>query len=47
MEALFRGESFDCTGKSESVQNLVSRYEDIDDCFPEELRKEAAYRDSH
>lgn len=41
MEALFRGESFDCTGKSESVQNLVSRYEDIDDCFPEELRKEA------
>jgi uncharacterized protein with ParB-like and HNH nuclease domain len=41
IEALFEGESFDCAGKSESVQNLVSRYEDIDECFPDELREGA------
>lgn len=41
MEALFEGEPFDYTRKLESVQDLVRRYEDIDECFPEELRSEA------
>ena len=34
MEALFLGESFDTTGKSESVQNLHERYQDLDSLFP-------------
>lgn len=41
MEALFSGTSFDPTGKSESVQNIVARYETIEELFPEELRNEA------
>jgi uncharacterized protein with ParB-like and HNH nuclease domain len=41
MEALFKGESFDPAGRSESVQNIVGRYADITENFPEELRKEA------
>ena len=38
MEALFAGESFDTTGKSESVQNLQERYRDLESHFPSELR---------
>jgi uncharacterized protein with ParB-like and HNH nuclease domain len=41
MEALFQGTPFDATDRSESVQNLVKRFSDIDECFPEELRDEA------
>lgn len=40
MEALFEGEYFDTTGKSESVQNLHERYRDMESHFPEELRDE-------
>ena len=41
MEALFKGDSFDTTDKSESVQNLHERYRDMESHFPEELRREA------
>lgn len=37
MEALFEDEPFDPTEKSESVQNLYQRYQDIDDHFPNRL----------
>src|SRR5260221_4698578 len=38
MDALFDGQDFDSTDKSESVQNLAGRYEDIAKDFPAELR---------
>lgn len=38
MEALFEGRSFDPTGKAESVGNLLGRYQDIDEYFPDELK---------
>ncbi len=41
MEALFAGEPFDLTDRSESVQNLYQRYSDLEDCFPAELRSKA------
>ncbi len=41
MEALFAGKPFDPSAKSESVQNLYQRYQDIDDHFPAELRGDA------
>src|SRR5690349_966812 len=41
MEALFQHQPYDETGKSESVQNIVSRYRDIEVLFPEDLRDEA------
>ena len=41
MEALFAGESFDTTDKSESVQNLQERYRDLESHFPSDLRDEA------
>jgi hypothetical protein len=41
MDALFAGQPFDRTGRSESVQNLHQRFHDLDSCFPEELRHEA------
>lgn len=37
MEALFTGENFDETGQPESVINILNRYRDIKDNFPEEL----------
>lgn len=44
MEALYDdgGENFNTTGRTESVQNLVDRYRDIESCFPGELRDAAA-----
>ena len=39
MHALYDGESFEVTDSPESVQNLVRRYEDLETCFPEELRE--------
>lgn len=41
MEALYNGQSFDLTDRSESVQNLVQRYRDLETCFPEELQGNA------
>lgn len=41
MEALYEGQSFDVADRSESVQNLVQRYRDLETCFPEELRSDA------
>lgn len=41
MEALFTGEYCDPTGKSESVKNIVARFENISDHFPEDLRDDA------
>jgi uncharacterized protein with ParB-like and HNH nuclease domain len=40
MEALYEGQPFDVTDRSESVQNLVQRYRDLESCFPEELRED-------
>lgn len=37
MEAIFEGESFDETDSPESIQNIISRYEDIQELFPSEL----------
>lgn len=41
MEALYEGLSFDLLDRSESVQNLVQRYRDLETCFPQELRDDA------
>lgn len=43
MEALYEdgGATFNTTDRSESVQNLVARYRDLEAVFPEELRGEA------
>jgi hypothetical protein len=41
METLFEGKPFDTAGKVDSVVNLVGRYQDIDEYFPDELREVA------
>lgn len=41
IEALFKKEVFDENGQPESVVNLLSRFQDIDDGFPEELAENA------
>ena len=41
MEALFEQQTFDPTDKSESVQNIVARYNDIEEIFPDELREDS------
>lgn len=38
MDALYEGQLFDVTDRPESVQNLVQRYRDLEQYFPEELR---------
>ncbi len=38
MEALFGRQPIDTAECSESVQNLVGRYRDLESCFPEDLR---------
>jgi hypothetical protein len=38
MEALYEGQPFDLTDRTESVQNLHQRYQDLEACFPVELR---------
>jgi uncharacterized protein with ParB-like and HNH nuclease domain len=40
MEALYGGLSVDVTDSPESVQNLVARYSDLEETFPDELRGE-------
>ncbi len=37
MEALFTGQPFEGNGHPESVRNILHRYQDIEDYFPEEL----------
>lgn len=37
MEALFDGKAYDTAGQSESVQNLIVRFNDIADAFPQEI----------
>lgn len=41
MEALYAGQPVDVTDSPESVQNLVARYRDLEEVFPEELCGEA------
>lgn len=41
MEALFTGASFDENGQPESVVNIIHRFQDIEDQFPEELTGDA------
>lgn len=41
MEALFTGETLDENGQPESVLNILSRFQDIKEHFPEELTGEA------
>jgi len=41
MEALYNGQDFDTSEKGESIQNIVDRYKDIEELFPEELKEEA------
>lgn len=41
MEALYRNEYFDASDGSESVQNLMSRYLDIEHLFPDTLKGKA------
>jgi hypothetical protein len=41
MEALFNGESYDATDASESVQNIVARYSDIEEHFSGDIDEDA------
>ena len=41
MEAIFKGESFDKEGQPESVVNILDRFQNIEDHFPDELAEEA------
>jgi hypothetical protein len=41
MDALFTGASYDDSGQPESVVNILARYRDIEDQFPEELEQKA------
>lgn len=41
MEALFTGEPFESADQNPSVQNILARYADFDELFPEELGAEA------
>jgi uncharacterized protein with ParB-like and HNH nuclease domain len=41
MEALYANEPFDPAGRSESVQNLYERYQNLDQYLPDELREDA------
>lgn len=40
MEALFLGQAFDESGQSESVLNILHRYQDIEEHFPDDLSGE-------
>ena len=41
MEALFTGSSFDETDQSESVANILHRYQDVEELFPEDFATDA------
>lgn len=38
IEALYNGKSFDPVNQPESVQNIIARYNDLDDLFPDDLK---------
>lgn len=38
MEAIYKGEEFDASDAPESVVNIISRFADIEELFPEELK---------
>lgn len=41
MQALYDNQTFDSNGRSESVQNLYQRYNDLEETFPQELHGHA------
>lgn len=41
IDALYNGQDFDASNEGESVQNIVERYKDIEELFPEELKENA------
>lgn len=41
MEALYNDQEYDTTNKGESIRNIVERYKDIQELFPEELKEKA------
>ena len=41
MEALFTGSSFDDSDQPESVVNILNRYQDVEDLFPDDLTTDA------
>lgn len=41
MDALFKGSSFDDSDQPESVVNILNRYQDIEDIFPDDLTTDA------
>lgn len=41
MEALFTGSTFDDTDQPESVVNILNRYQDVEDLFPDDLTSDA------
>ena len=41
MDALFKGSSFDDSDQPESVVNILNRYQDVEDLFPDELTTDA------
>ncbi|MCV0366324.1 MAG: DUF262 domain-containing protein [Nitrosopumilus sp.] len=41
MDALYIGKDYDPTSSSKSVKNLIERYQDIQELFPEDLKNEA------
>ena len=41
MQKIMNGEDLDPTGQPPSIQNLILRYNDIEDCFPERLEGKA------
>ncbi|WP_462272557.1 DUF262 domain-containing protein [Methanohalophilus sp.] len=41
LESLYKGENYDPNGKSESIQNIIARYSDIEELFPESLKNKA------
>jgi len=43
MTALLNGESYNPEGKSDSVRNLVARYDDLDEVFPKDMDPEALH----
>lgn len=41
MEAIFNGETPDVTDKSESIQTIAARYQDLQELFPDEINEQA------
>jgi len=41
IDALYNGLDYDATGRGESVQNIVERYRDIEELFPDELKSKS------